>query len=323
MNTILLIEDDKTLRENTSDFLSEEGFRVLTAEDGLIGVQLAIKHLPDLILCDISMPNMNGYDFYKTIQQINATSTIPLVFLTARTEKEDVRAGMQLGADDYITKPFDFSELLKVVKIRLAKQQRIIAVNDEKFYALIDNPQIGVYIYSNGKFIYNNSALAKVFGYDQEEFNNLSLEEIIDDGYRENVFTEINKCFNGIKNTIHTKFDAIHKTLDKVTVELYGTVINYNGEASIIGNITSVNKDSDEQAISKKHTDNLEKLSRREQEVLELICKGYSTTDVATALFISQRTVDTHRANLLAKSGSKNIAELIMYAIRNRLITLE
>jgi DNA-binding response OmpR family regulator len=100
MKKILIIEDDIVLRENTSEFIKKQNFEVFIAEDGLIGIQQTLKHLPDLILCDISMPNMNGYDFYKTIKQIKATSTIPLVFLSAKTKNEDIRIGMQMGADD-------------------------------------------------------------------------------------------------------------------------------------------------------------------------------------------------------------------------------
>ena len=90
MKKILIIEDDTVLRENTAEFIKGQNFEVFIAEDGLVGIQQTLKHLPDLILCDISMPNMNGYDFYKTIKQIKATSTIPLIFFSARTENEDV-----------------------------------------------------------------------------------------------------------------------------------------------------------------------------------------------------------------------------------------
>lgn len=97
------------MRENTCDFLKEVGYNVLSAEDGLIGLQQAMRNLPDLILCDITMPGMNGLELFKIIQQIKSTSTIPLIFLTAKSEEEEVRTDMHLGADDYKTKPFDFN----------------------------------------------------------------------------------------------------------------------------------------------------------------------------------------------------------------------
>ena len=98
MKNILLIEDDVITRNNTAELLKEEGFQVFIAEDGLVGVQLTMKYFPDLILCDINMPNMNGYDFFKTIQQIKSTSTIPLIYLTGKT-KEEVE--MKLAANKY------------------------------------------------------------------------------------------------------------------------------------------------------------------------------------------------------------------------------
>ena len=178
MKKILIIEDDMVLRENTAEFIKGQNFEVFIAEDGLVGVQQTLKHLPDLILCDISMPNMNGYDFYKTIKQIKSTATIPLVFFSTRTANEDIRAGMQLGADDYITKPFDFYELLKVINTRLNKYDKLEKINDEKFDALIEHPTLGIYIYQNGKFLFYNTPLANIFGYDYNEFSLISFKKV-------------------------------------------------------------------------------------------------------------------------------------------------
>jgi DNA-binding response OmpR family regulator len=137
MKKILIIEDDPVLREITAKFIQGENFEVFVAANGLEGVQQTLQHLPDLILCDISMPYMNGLDFYTTIKQIKATATIPLVFFSASIENEDIRAGMRLGADDYIIKPFDFNELLKVIQTRLVKHEKIVQFGDEKFQAAI------------------------------------------------------------------------------------------------------------------------------------------------------------------------------------------
>jgi len=323
MKKILIVEDDNTLRENTAEFLREEGFEVLTAEDGMIGVQVTIKHLPDLILCDISMPNLNGYDFFKTIQQINSTSTIPLIFLTAKVENEDIRAGMQLGADDYITKPFDYDELLNAINIRLAKHAKILKISDEKFYALIDNPSVGVYIYQNSQFVYYNEALAKILGFSMDEFKFLHFDDIILDNYKKDVNTKINRCLKEIQRFVQIQFEAIHKTKESVFVELYGTVLNYKGVISIIGNLIDVGADNKHSSLVENIAKNTDNLSKREIEIMTLVCNGLSTHDIAATLYLSQRTVDTHRSNLLGKTSCKNTAELVMYAIRNNLISLD
>lgn len=324
MKKILIIEDDPVLRENTAEFIRGEGYKVFVAEDGMKGIQAALAHIPDLILCDIAMPNMNGFEFYKTIQQIQITSTIPLVYLSARTEKEDIRAGMQLGADDYITKPFDFMELLRVIKIRLAKHQAIAKFYDEKFYALIDNPSVGVFIYQDNEFILYNSKLASLFGYTFGEFATLNFNDLIDASWntKPKILNEIDRSLKDIKNTISLQFTAIDKDRKKVTVDLYGSVLLYKGVPSLIGNI-SVLANPFSGVTSKIYEEKGQiKLSPRELKVLELICLGNTTSEISELLNLSNRTIETYRANLLIKTNCKNAAELIMYALRHRFVSI-
>lgn len=121
MKKILLIEDNEDVRENTTDLLKLANYEVITAENGKIGVQLAKKDPPDLIICDIMMPELDGYGVLHSLSKHNKTTTIPFIFLTAKTEKNDIRKGMNLGADDYLTKPFNEQELLEAINVRLKK----------------------------------------------------------------------------------------------------------------------------------------------------------------------------------------------------------
>lgn len=121
MKKILLIEDNQDVRENTADILELENYDVITAENGKIGVDKALKNLPDLILCDIMMPELDGYGVYEHLSQNSKTASIPFIFLTAKSEKSDFRKGMNLGADDYLTKPFEEDELLGAIECRLSK----------------------------------------------------------------------------------------------------------------------------------------------------------------------------------------------------------
>ncbi|HUM46692.1 MAG TPA: response regulator, partial [Chitinophagales bacterium] len=125
MKSILLIEDNKDVRENTAEILSLSNFRVLTAENGKSGVELAMQEHPDLIICDIMMPVMDGYSVLHSLSRNKETATIPFIFLTAKTERTDLRKGMEMGADDYITKPFDDIELLNAVEARLNKAEAL------------------------------------------------------------------------------------------------------------------------------------------------------------------------------------------------------
>ena len=121
MKRILIIEDNKDVRENTADLLEFAGYTVFTAVNGKLGVEFATQLLPDVILCDIMMPEMNGYDVLSLLNENPQTSRISFIFLTAKTEKSDMRKGMNLGADDYLTKPFTEKELLDAIQSRLKR----------------------------------------------------------------------------------------------------------------------------------------------------------------------------------------------------------
>lgn len=121
MKKILLIEDNPEVRENTMEILTLANYNVVAAENGKIGVDLAQKEKPDLIICDIMMPELDGYGVLHILSKNEQTSHIPFIFLTAKTEKTDIRKGMNLGADDYLTKPFDDTDLLNAIEARLRK----------------------------------------------------------------------------------------------------------------------------------------------------------------------------------------------------------
>jgi len=123
MKKIVLIEDNQHVRENTAEILELASYTVQTAENGKIGVELINKEMPDLIICDIMMPELDGYGVLHIISKNSETAKIPLIFLTAKAEREDFRKGMNMGADDYLTKPFDESELLDAVESRLRKSE--------------------------------------------------------------------------------------------------------------------------------------------------------------------------------------------------------
>ena len=120
--TILIIEDDATTRNLYLSGLEDKGFNVISAENGRIGIEKAQKDHPDLVVCDIVMPDMNGYDVLETMRQDPVTAIIPFIFLTGRDLKTEIRKGMELGADDYLTKPSNLNELHNAIKSRLQRQ---------------------------------------------------------------------------------------------------------------------------------------------------------------------------------------------------------
>jgi CheY-like chemotaxis protein len=121
MKSVLVIDDHAGIRENTAEILELAGYKTFTAENGKKGVEAALKEKPDIIVCDIIMPELDCYGVYQLLKKNETTANIPFVFLTAKTERADFRKGMEMGADDYVTKPFEEIELLNAIEIRLKK----------------------------------------------------------------------------------------------------------------------------------------------------------------------------------------------------------
>ena len=156
MKTLLLIEDDTVLRETTAEILELEDYKVVVAANGKRGIEQARIMLPDLIICDIMMPELDGYDVFKLLSEDETTKKIPFIFMSAKTEIKDIRKGMDLGADDYLTKPVEEELLLSAIESRLAKSallnESLIAEENENsessddvfediFRATCGNPQ--------------------------------------------------------------------------------------------------------------------------------------------------------------------------------------
>ncbi len=134
MRRLLVIDDHDDIRENIAEILTLAGYEVFTAPNGKRGVETALKEKPELVICDIMMPELDGYGVLHLLRKNEATLETPFIFLTARTERVDFRKGMEMGADDYITKPFDDIELLNAIEIRLKKNDILQAKysGDEK-----------------------------------------------------------------------------------------------------------------------------------------------------------------------------------------------
>jgi two-component system, sensor histidine kinase and response regulator len=139
INKILVIEDQDAIRTNILELLDAEGYEVMGAENGRVGVQLAREFLPDVIVSDIVMPELDGYGVLQELRQASSTATIPFIFLTAKADKSDLRQGMNLGADDYLVKPFTQRELLEAISVRLNKHSQVSAHFEQKLDELRNN----------------------------------------------------------------------------------------------------------------------------------------------------------------------------------------
>ena len=132
MKRILIIENNQQILEDVAEILSLKNFHAITAQNGVSGLQMAKEEHPDLILCDVMMPELDGFDVLKILRQTPLTTNIPFIFLTAKNSRNDIREGMDLGADDYLTKPFTALELLQAISTRIEKQEVIKQANTAK-----------------------------------------------------------------------------------------------------------------------------------------------------------------------------------------------
>lgn len=146
MTKILAIEDDPQVLDNICDILELEDYEIVTATNGRIGVETALKERPDLIICDVMMPYMNGYDVLRALREQQLTKTIPFIFLTAKADRIDLRHGMELGADDYLTKPFTPQELLQALLARLSKHEVLTRQCNQKIQEITQKLHDRLYI---------------------------------------------------------------------------------------------------------------------------------------------------------------------------------
>lgn len=364
---ILIIEDDVQLAKVISNLFKIQGiYDPYIAENGSVGIQKAFELIPDMILCDIGMSDIDGYQVFKILKESSITSMIPFIFLTGRSELDDIRLGLQLGADDYIVKPFQNDELLQSIKTRLAKYDQIVELSRKNFQALLTiSPNI-IFILNENGFTDISPSFTRILGYSAEDIENKAFADLIVDEDRLRIIGDLNKSFRGIDGTISTSARVVKKNLDKIEINLFlqkGTTIK--GKPNIVGvmvektlahnnsgmlmnedeiknelqriaeYISENQSDVSEELVNqlkavyqsysqanKQNNDDGVNLSRREKEVLVLSCKGFPIKQIADQLFISDRTVEKHRANLMAKTGSKNIVEVIIYAIKHDLIEI-
>ncbi|MDQ1266503.1 MAG: hypothetical protein QG635_1655 [Bacteroidota bacterium] len=136
MKRVLVIEDEISVLENLIEILGISDYEVYSASDGIQGVEFAKRYLPDLIICDILMPIIDGYEVLEALRNDEQTSAIPFIFLTAKSDKTDIRYGMELGADDYLTKPFTAEQLFSAIETRLDKYEKIYQASSKSFNEL-------------------------------------------------------------------------------------------------------------------------------------------------------------------------------------------
>lgn len=231
MKKVLLIEDDRLILETTADFLETSGFEVLKAAGGDEGILLAKVQSPDMILCDILMPGISGHEVYRILQKDITTADIPFIFLSSLSDKQDIRIGMEMGADDYITKPADPKELLKAIEARLEKFDRLLKRKELRYHVLFELASETILMINpeNSEIVDANQATLEMLGYSKDELTRLKAEDVLPAGEWENVLRILTKG-SGINKLPLSESRLKRKDKTEIQVQINGQVVEIQAE---------------------------------------------------------------------------------------------
>jgi PAS domain S-box-containing protein len=359
MNTqtrILLIDDDQRLGRTIENVLESNGYDVCYANNGALGIQKAFEYNPDLILCDINMDPIDGYQVYNVLKESSLINRIPFIFLTGNSDLQDIRFGLNLGVDDYFVKPFDNNNLINSIEKRLSKYRRFQEIGKQEFNKLFKLSPYGIFLFDENKILDINPVLLKILELDETNLINYSIHEILDTESILKIEELICKCQKGLLSSFSENVILSSKNGQKKPAYFSVSVYEkYSNHLLMMGLVffNSENKETDTNAYVseilkilkkenikvtetmgkkltdifkiynvkiKKQTNNI--FSDRENQVLHLSMEGLPIKLIADKLSISDRTVEKHRSSMMGKTNSNNMIEVIIYALKNNLIDI-
>lgn len=354
---ILVIEDDKELGKTIQNILNFHGFDVCYADNGASGIQKAFGYNPDLILCDVNMYPIDGYQVYQVFKESSMLDRIPFIFLTANSNTEDIRHGMDLGADDYFTKPFNSENLVRSIETRLHKFKSIREAAIHEFNTLFQLSPNGIIVFDEKMIKKANPAILNVLKLDQQDVLNLKLDSIFENPSLQKIIGWIKQYSNGVNDSFNDQIILTDSSGEKIKTNLiiseYEKYSDFYLFIGIFSPESPVNNHSVNDVLAKEvcnllkrerititeslgekitnifkqrtvnyNTQSNSLFSKRENQVLCLSMEGLPIKVIADKLSISDRTVEKHRTRLMEKTGAKNIIEVIIYSLKNRLIEI-
>jgi len=353
---ILIIEDDLRLGRTIENVLRANGYDVCYANSGALGIQKAFEYNPDLILCDINMHPIDGYQVYNVLKESSLIDLVPFIFISGNSDLQDIRFGLNLGADDYFVKPFDNTNLINSIEKRLLKYRRLKEIGENEFKKLFKLNPFGIFLFDGNRIFDANPALIKMLELDEKKISSYLIDEILDAASILSVKERIDRCAKGLLSSFNQTVTFVSKNGQKNQALLSVSAHKkYSNRSLLMGlllsNPTSKDAENDgyiseilrifkkenivvTETMGEKLTDifKIQNISvkkqlngiftDRENQVLHLSMKGLSIKLIADQLSISDRTVEKHRSSMLVKTNSNNMIEVIIYALRNNLIDI-
>lgn len=312
MKKVLLIEDQEDLRQSISDMLYYENFEVLTAANGSHGIELANEKRPDVILCDILMPDMDGYEVLKRLKQKNSFLSIPFIFLTALSQREHFRQGMELGADDYLTKPFTRKELIEAISSRLRKYSDLEGYISQKIAEI--ERQVGDKLQTLQKEVEEKASSISLVSTKNELLGNQLKEkeiELIKETF--NVI-EVNNTLQDLKNMI--KKELQNPALPNESRGVLTKLKNKTKKKTVLRNNLTVFQLKFNQTYPNFITNLTTRytgLTQYEMVFISAHLMGLNTNQVADLLNITNDSVRKSRYRLKKKMGLKKEDDFLKF----------
>lgn len=354
---ILVIEDDQNLGHTIQNILAINHYDVCYANNGVSGIQKAYEYLPDLVLCDVKMYPINGYQVYKILEESSILNHIPFIYISGSSEIDEIRFGMSLGADDYIVKPFNNDDLIRSIEKRLEKFQTISNEAKREFNRLFDLSPFGLFLFDGNRIFNANTAFLSRIQIDETVPQVIKIKDLFEPEQlkllEENL--QVHKpdqieLFNDHITLKTFKGEMIAVRLVVSEFEKYSNYTLYLGlifdqSASVIPLVNHGYADEVNSLLQQEHIRISEALSekitnifkqkslnlynqnktfytKKENQVLCLVMEGLSIKAIADRLEISDRTVEKHRTRLMEKSGANNMIEVIIFALKNCLVQI-
>ena len=351
-NKILVIEDDPIQSKILHEILTSKNYDVCVANNGALGIQKAFEYNPDLILCDINMDTIDGYQVYNVLKESSLIDQIPFIFVSGNSEAHNIRFGLDLGADDYFVKPFIADVLVHTIAKKLSKFKKLKDIGKREFRALFQLSPNGIFLFDEHVIFDANPALIQILGMEGKSLTSYSIKDVIDPISYHAIEERIRRCSKGVLTSFSETVLLRYGDQNKIEVKLFVSVYEKFTDYSLMIVLVTLFKYKEEvegfesdvlrvlekenivvnELLGKQLTDIFKRqnvvpenqfqgfFSKRETEILGLSMEGLPTKLIADKLSISDRTVEKHRANLMEKTHSKNIIEVIVFALRHKLI---
>jgi len=214
MNTrtnILIIDDDQHLGRTIENVLKSNGYDVCYANNGALGIQKAFEYNPDLILCDINMDPIDGYQVYNALKENLLIERVPFMFITGNSDLQDIRFGLNLGVDDYFVKPFDNNNLIGSIEKRLSKYLRLKEIGNQKFKTLFKLSPYGIFLFDGNAILDANPALIKTLELNETNLTSYSIHEILDIASFQKIEERIHRCTKGLLSSFSENVILVSK----------------------------------------------------------------------------------------------------------------